>query len=369
MKITYLCEYGSINGAEKSLLAVLRLLPNAEFSFRIVAPPTGPFAAELNRLEIPHMDWPDDFSGLTLAEKRCHLEKILREHSTDLVHANSLSMGRLSGPVLKALKIPGFAHLRDIIRLSRAAIDDLNQHVRLFAVSQAVREFHVQQGIEPAKCVTLYNGVDLQEFRPKTPTQYLHRELGIPAEARLLGCIGQIGMRKGQDVLLDAVEPILEPLDLHLVLVGERFSGKDEAVRFENNLRSRASSRVHFLGIRNDIPDLLPELVLLVHPARQEPLGRVLLESLACGVAVIATDVGGTSEILPCRSQLILPNDPGELRQKLITVLEDDAWRREISVESRKIAESRFSDTDAVERLIRQYRRLRVRASGIGNRE
>ena len=359
MRITYLCEYGSINGAEKSLLAMLRqlrLLPKAEFSPRAVAPPAGPFAAELDRLGIPHIPWPGDFAGLTLAAKRGCLEKILLAHPTDLVHANSVSMGRLSGPVLQALGIPGVSHLRDIIRLNRAAIDDLNQHKRLFAVSQATREFHVRQGIDPAKCVTLYNGVDLQKFRPKTPVKYLHHELGIPVQTRFLGCIGQIGMRKGQDVLLDAVTPILEPLDLHLVLVGERFSGKDEAVQFEKSLRRHASSRVHFLGIRDDIPDLLPELALLVHPARQEPLGRVLLESLACGVPAIATDVGGTSEILPCRSQLVSPDEPEKLRQALGTALENDAWRHKIAVESRKTAELKFSDTGAVEQLMRQYR-------------
>jgi len=356
MKITYLCEYGSINGAEKSLLAVLRLLPRAEFSPQVVAPPTGPFAAELDRLVIPRVCWPGDFAGLSLAEKRRHLENILREYPTDLVHANSLSMGRLCGPV-----ISGVTHLRDIIRLSRSAVDDLNRHKRLFAVSEAAREFHVRQGIDPVKCVTLHNGVDLHEFRPKTPTKFLHRELGIPESARLLGCIGQLGMRKGQDVLLDAVEPILLPLELRLLLVGERFSGKDEAVRFEKTLRDRVArkplvGRVHFLGIRNDIPDLLPELTLLAHPARQEPLGRVLLEAAACGVAVIATDVGGTAEILPCRSQLILPGDSGQLRGKIVAACENVAWRQEIAVKSREVAESRLSDTTAVERLIRYYK-------------
>jgi glycosyltransferase involved in cell wall biosynthesis len=314
----------------------------------------------LDRLGIARVSWPNDFAELPLAEKRCNLEKILREYPADLVHANSLSMGRLSGPVLVQQEIPGVTHLRDIIRLSHAAIGDLNRHERLFAVSEAAWAFHIQQGIDPAKCVTLYNGVDLQEFRPKTPTKYLHHELGLPEEARLLGSIGQIGMRKGQDVLIDAVESILEPLNLHLLLVGERFSNKNEAIQFEKDLRSCASrkpfeGRVHFLGIRNDIADLLPELTLLVHPARQEPLGRVLLESLACGVAAIATDVGGTSEILPCRSQLILPDDPGKLREKLIAALENDSWRQEIAMKSRKTAESKFADVVCVERLIRYY--------------
>ena len=307
--LTFLCEFSSINGAEKSLLAMLRFFSQTEILPQVVAPDEGPFAETLRSRGIALIPRPRNFAVMPLDEKRCQLEKILRHNRPDLVHANSLSMGRLSGPVLQTLKIPGVAHLRDIVRLNKTVIADLNKQHRLFAVSNATRDFHVQQGIDSAKCVTLYNGIDLQEFRPRSATGSLHAELGIPASSRLLGCIGQIGLRKGQDVLLDAIEPILTPLDLHLLIIGQRFSEKEEAVLFENRLRKCAqlppfAERVHFLGIRNDIPKLLPELTLLVHAARQEPLGRVLLESLACGVAAIATEVGGTSEILPCREQL-----------------------------------------------------------------
>ena len=59
-------------------------------------------------------------------------------------------------------------------------------------------------GLDAEKTHVLYNGVDLEQFRPRPPTGYLHRELGLPADAQLIGNIGQIGLRKGQDVLLRA---------------------------------------------------------------------------------------------------------------------------------------------------------------------
>ena len=97
---------------------------------------------------------------------------------------------------------------------------------------------------------------------------------------------------------------------MHYVIVGQRHSEKAESRQFATigqgharlacTQRARAApARVHFLGVRNDVCRLLDELTLLVHPARQEPLGRVLLEAAAAGVAVIATDVGGTPEIFP----------------------------------------------------------------------
>ena len=99
-----------------------------------------------------------------------------------LLHANSLAMGRLSGPVAAELGLPSVSHLRDIIRLSSQAVADLNCHARLLAVSQATRDFHVAAGLAAEKLHVVYNGVDLEEFRPRSPTGYLHRELGLPPE-------------------------------------------------------------------------------------------------------------------------------------------------------------------------------------------
>ena len=182
-------------------------------------------------------------------------------------------------------------------------MDDLNGHARLLAVSRAAREFHVAQGLAAERTHVLYNGVDTQRFCPRSATGWLHRQLGIPESSMLVGTIGQLGPRKGQDVLLPRQSLIHCLPNVHYVLVGERHSSKGESRQYEMQLHAVAkgalSGRVHFLGFRNDVPRLLNELDLLVHPARQEPLGRVLLEAAAAGVAVIATDVGGTREIFP----------------------------------------------------------------------
>jgi glycosyltransferase involved in cell wall biosynthesis len=112
-------------------------------------------------------------------------------------------------------------------------------------------------------------------------------------------------MRKGLDTLLAAAGRIAggQP-NAHFLIVGQRYSQKQEAFEYEAALHAVASQpplagRVHFLGLRDDMPGLLNELALLVHAARQEPLGRVLLEAAASAVPVIATAVGGTAEIFP----------------------------------------------------------------------
>ena len=244
-------------------------------------------------------------------------------------------------------------------RLSGQAVADLNANRRLLAVSRATRDFHIARGVEAGKTHVLYNGVDLMRFKPLEPTGWLHRELGLPADAMLIGSVGQLVLRKGQDVLARAALALAERFPrVHYVFVGERFSQKLEAAEFEQNLRrcfdlGPLAGRGHFLGVRGDVPEILPELTLLVHAARQEPLGRVLLEAAASGVAVIATDVGGTREIFTAEAnaaRLVPPDDPAALVAAMAELLEDERLRRRMGAAATRSSAAgfRFGNCDGV---------------------
>ena len=374
MNVDILCEYGSLNGGENSMLALLPLLKEHGVTFRVVCPPTGPLAETLNRFDIETVPF-ELRTGTSLEERRHRLGKLLWNLRSRLVHANSLAMGRVAGVILADMCTPSIVHLRDIIRLNRSAVADLNRFRRILVVSEATRRFHVDQGLHATSCHVMYNGVDLEQFRPTPPNGYLHRELGLPPEAKLLAVIGQIGLRKGQDMLLDVLSPIFSRrTDVHLLLVGQRWSSKPESLRFEQEIQARIKQepfrkwhdeRVHVLGVRDDVPRLLNELTLLVHPARQEPLGRVLLEAAACGIPVVATDVGGTREIFPdsdfprqkdAASARIVPvNSPEVFYQAVETLLDDLPLRHQLGVAARHRAETAFAREIAAENLYRHY--------------
>lgn len=151
--------------------------------------------------------------------------------------------------------------------------------------------------------------------------------------------------------------------DVHWLIVGERTSNKDESREFEELLQSIAgdeplAGHVHFLGSRADVPNVLAECDLLVHAARQEPLGRVLLEAAASGLAIVATDVGGTREIFPRDADaaiLVPPDNRSALAEALGDLLQDDHRRKALGVAARQRAESAFDIRNAVTRLIEQY--------------
>lgn len=366
LHVLLLCEYPTLNGGEHSMLATLESVCEAGFRVTAVAPATGPLAEEFARRGVEVVPFHSfDESGKRLSQdvRRRRLASILQSEKPDLVHANSLSMGRLCGPLAAQAGLPSIAHLRDIVRISAQAMADLNCQGRLLAVSRATRRFHVAAGLDGEKTRVVYNGVDLARFHPRPGTGWLHRELRFPGKAFLVGVIGQISLRKGQDILVRAAARLVdEAPEIHYVLVGERFSDKDESRRFEADLREAAGAelagRLRLVGFRDDVDRLMNELSLLVHAARQEPLGRVLLEAAASGLPVVATDVGGTGEIFPPQEQaarLVPPDDADSLAEAIRQLAGDEGLRRELSVRGRRRAEAAFDVKQAAAALVEQY--------------
>ena len=301
---------------------------------------------------------------------------VMRSSGAELVHANSLHMSRLAGPACSASGLPSIGHLRDIVRLSRSAVRDLNRHSRLLAVSRAAGQFHRAQGVDGGRLHVLYNGVDLHRFRPGAGDGRVRRELGLSSRDPLLLTVGQISLRKGLDTLLEAASIVLESRpDVRWLIVGRRHSNKQESIEYEQQLAGALQQpplrgRVLWLGERSDVPQLMRDCQLLVHAARQEPLGRVLLEAAASGLPVVATEVGGTGEIFEPLSQdaepcshvpaalLAPPGQPAELAQRTTALLADAARRAEMGRQGRVLAAARFDATASARELASHYRRI-----------
>ena len=366
-RILYVCEYGTAMGGERSLLTWLPHVIAAGWDVHVMAPAEGPFVAELSKLPIQHTAWPafTHQARSRLAFRREFLTNIIRQLQPHLVHANSLSMSRVVGPLTRELNVRSIGHVRDIVRISAQAMRDVNDNTRVLTDAHATADWHFAQGLNRQLTHVLYNGIDLTQFTPRPATGYLHDELKLPHDAQLLAAIGQVGMRKGLDILLAAMPEIVTTFpSVHLLVIGERTSIKDEAIAFEEQLhlaasQSPLSGHVHFLGYRTDIASLLNELTLLIHAARQEPLGRVLLEAAASGVPIVATDVGGTREILDADSGRIIPPDsPAQLSRSVIELLGDPVVMVKQAAVARTGIEARFSAHASAESLLQHYSAL-----------
>ena len=363
MNALLISEYGALNGGEFSFLTAMPALLDAGFSFTAALPSDSGFAELLvkhgARLE-PFSFHDRDGVRKTQVQIRSELNQLIQRLNPAIVHANSLAAGRILGPISASLETIGLGYVRDIIKLSHKAVDDVSQLDRIVAVSQATADFHVANGMPAEKIQVIHNGVDLQRFRPR----WLDSKLATSTDKNVCLCIGQIGMRKGIDLTLKMLATAFRQLpDSELWIVGQRHSQKQEAIEYEQQLHSFARDNfadgaVKWLGRCDDIPDLMRQADVLVHAARQEPLGRVLLEAAASGLPIVTTDVGGTPEILAGLEEFMFEPTSFDIAvSTIVELLTDEERHREVSTALRKTAEEYFSAQRAGNDLVQCYRK------------
>jgi glycosyltransferase involved in cell wall biosynthesis len=369
-------EYGTLNGGENSFLAVAPALIKRGWEFCAAVPFDSDFANVLRStgIEIHDLSMQNPAGHRkTQSELRSDIAQLIGLVEPELIHCNSLSTSRICAPVASELGLPSLGYLRDILKLSNRAVSDINQLDRIIAVSLATLQWHCDQGIDRDKTSVVYNGVNTDLFFPsgtfgqiETPCP-IRLELGIGADAPVLLFVGQIGIRKGVDTLVDAFLTVAESVPhVQLLIAGQRHSQKQEAIEYEVQLRTRTESsihrhRIHWLGSRTDIAKLMRAATILVHPARQEPLGRVLLEAAASGLPIVTTRVGGSPEILQSpelEGLLVSPNDPIELSARILSLIGDARRMEGLGTQLRELAKRTFSIENCARQLDAHYSRL-----------
>lgn len=163
------------------------------------------------------------------------------------------------------------------------------------------------------RVVCIPNGIDADLFVPRPDSGKLRRELGVPAEAPIIGSIGRLEPIKGYDVMIAAFGRFVESdagRDAHLVIGGEG-SARRELEQLAD--RFGVASRVHLLGWRDDIHDLLSAFSLFSMSSRSEGTSISLLEAMSVGLPSVVTDVGGNRAVLgPTLEDSLVPSEDSQ---------------------------------------------------------
>lgn len=220
---------------------------------------------------------------------------------------------------------------------------------RIVVVGDAIRDFLVREvGLPAAQVSVIPNGVDMTRYRPQ-PT--LTREaLGLPARGRLVGHVARLEAEKDQETLLRAFCTVLTShAAVRLVLVGEG-SRRAELQELAGSLG--IAERVHFLGPRADVADLLPHLDAFVLSSLHEGLPLAILEAMACARPVVATAVGEIPQVIRHGvTGLTVPlGNPAALAAAISAVLDGPEWAAAMGRSARQLIEERFSLAGAVAR-------------------
>lgn len=298
------------------------------------------------------------------------LVRLIRDEGVDLLHAHltyaaiwGVLASRITGrPCVATLHVqpsesaawsrPGLRERLMGVLLDRWA-------AAVIAVSEAVRDAYVRAGrLDPARIEVVHNGIDCGALASHPGRRSAaRRELGLAPGALAVLTVSVLREGKGLDVLLQAAPAVVASVPEAVFLVaGDGPSG--------DALRARAaelglSERVRWLGFRQDIGDLLAAADLFVLPTLRDALPTALLEAMAAGLAVVASDTGGIPEIVeaPSLGQLVPPSDPEALARAIAHLLARPAERTAMGEAARDHVHARFSLQAWIERLEGVYGR------------
>ncbi|MBN1295791.1 glycosyltransferase family 4 protein, partial [bacterium] len=178
----------------------------------------------------------------------------------------------------------------------------------------------------------IHNGVDVQRFMQADGNEF-RRDIGVSPGQFLYGMVGPVSRHKGVEEFIRAAATIVR------VDSEARFAvvGPDRPRAFLEEMKALVHSlqveqNVIFTGFRDDIPEVMSGLDVLVTPSRVEAFGRVLLEAMAAGTPVIASQVGGIPEVISERDMGILvpPKSAEKLGEAMLVMLQDTSRRNQI---------------------------------------
>ena len=381
MNVLYVSHTSTVSGGERSLLSLLSSLP-PEIN-RLLATPQGDLMESARALAVPTTEIRGTAGSLRLHRRHTpkavgemslaalQVARAARRHRADVVHANSIRAG-----LVLALARPAgarFVHVRDVLppgSLTTATMRVIAAGATIIANSRYTAAA-VLKAAPGARVEVVHNPVDLARFDPERIDRLAARAaLGVAGErALLLGLVAQLTPWKGQDTAVRALSILRERgIDAHLLLIGgAKFVAA--ATRFDNEAyvadlrqeveRAGLTDRVSWLGHREDVPELMRALDVLVLPSSEEPFGRALIEAMALGVPVLATRVGGPPEIVTDGREgyLLDPGDPGAWADAIQRIAESPDRGAAMGAAGRERALSDFGADRHARTLLELYRR------------
>jgi glycosyltransferase involved in cell wall biosynthesis len=335
-----------VGGMENYVLRLLQRLPGDAFHVTCLCIAESRFTAQLRDIgcsvhTTPMTDEPE-WQSLQLGVS------LIRAEAIDVIHAHLPNAHLLAGILGRITERPALAtihgrylHIRDF------EVHKLMQtHICVVAKSAYFHALNL--GVPASKLRFIANGVDTEIFHPMAKTDYLHSIINVSPATPLIGFIGRLSHEKGPEVFVQVASMVLKRFEkYHFVLVGDgpmRQKLKDDIDNMGLN------DYVHMAGLQSDMPQVYSSLDLVVSTSYSEAMPLAIIEAMASGLPVIATNVGGVIDIVEVGRTGLL-NGVGDLNgmaNNIVTMMSDESARIEMGKAARKRAEANFELSNSV---------------------
>ena len=352
-----------VGGAEEMVLNLVRYLPERFEPVIVCINQAGPMGEEIRKTGVEfHVLGLDP--GIRHPLHVADLNQSLQAIAPDIVHTFLLTAslyGRFAAmlagvPIVIGTEVNIYEQKQ---RHHIVAERWLMRHTdRVIVSAESVRDFYIKQvGADLAKVDVIYNAVDWTQLQVTVGRDALRAEAGVPAEAPLAGIIARLTEQKAHKYLFDAMATHPGLAAMHLLVVG------DGGLR--SDLESRVAhlglgSRVHFLGARRDLGNLLGAIDLFVMPSLWEGLPLSMVLAMGAGLPVVATAVAGIPEVVEngVSGLLIPPADVSALGAALSRLLADAGLRQSMGAAAAAFVRPRFGVDGYLASVTHLYDRL-----------
>lgn len=373
VKILYLITELEMGGAQQALFRLLSGLDRERFQPVVAClyNGRGEVGRQITQLGIRVID-------VRMARKwrwdaLWRLNQLIREERPIMLHASMYHaniLGRLFGRLNSIPIIIVSRRTQDFGGQWRRWINRFlaNWSDRTIVVSEKVRETEIRQTNLPSeKVLTINNGIDIRNFQILHPAlrEDIRRDLGIPDNSVVIGSVGRLQKVKGYSKLLSAMQIVNKSYpEVYLVIVGE---GDQRKALEQQALLQGLTKNVVFTGLRLDIPKVLMAFDMFALASETEGFPNAILEAMAAGLPVVATDVGGVPELILDKQTgfLVKSGDIRALAQALTSLINDPHLRHQLAKAGQRRIAQHFTIDQTIQKTVSLYDQLLI-LKGIG---
>jgi glycosyltransferase involved in cell wall biosynthesis len=367
-RLVYVVDNIAYRGGERTFLQLAGGLPRTRYELAVACSPGGVFVERLHDLGVPVIA--ADMRKRRRLDTVLGLARELRRRRPHIVHTQGRGdpFGRLAARLARVPALvsttAAIAGRYDVGERWRKAVYRLVDYTtdrlvdRYIVVNRASVEILAERhGVAPARIAVIPNGIEVDRYDPDHAARGLWRDrLGVPKDAILIGGLGRLTWEKGFPDLIKAFAN-LEGTDVRLVIAGD---GPDW-----EELRALArsldvSSRVLLPGFVDDVPSLLADLDVFVLSSYREGHPMSLLEAMAMGCPVVATDIAGVGDTVAdgVDGRLVAAGDVEAMAQAVTALINDSDAARRLGRNARKKIGREYTVDRMVRRTAMLYEEL-----------
>jgi D-inositol-3-phosphate glycosyltransferase len=360
-RVAFLCISSSLGGLELSTIHLAESLTERGAKTLLILPPSSPLEARAKSLNMdvkiikPISKYGDIFAAAKLS-------MILKEFRIDrliIMQSKDINIAALAKIFYSKVKIVYYQQMQSTIQKKDFLHNWVYSKLSLWiALTNRMKKDVVNCTNVPEDMIKVIPlGLDSHKFDPDLYNQIKERTyFDLPKDKYIVGMIGRLDIKKGQESFLRAIPGILKQHKKVLfVIVGEETRGeegyREELIRLCKDLK--IEEHVKFLPFTEEVPRFLSSLDVFVLPSDEETFGLVVIEAMAMQKPVIATNAGGVPEIINDGQNglLVQPKDSMALAEAIQKVLDDFFLRYNLSIAARDRAVHNFDFVQCVDRI------------------